>query len=105
MKIRESKLARLVGLGSLRQIRDGGNNHIVRRSNRAAAADLDLLGEAMGAGSGWASPEYGAYYTSSVPGYAAIKLRADAVSRPVVRLYREGPEGSRLPVASAHPVH
>ena len=105
MKIGESKLARLLGLGSLLQIRDAGNSRIVRRGNRAAAADLDPLGETVGMGNSWANQEYGAYYATSVPVYAAIKLRADAVSRPVARLYSGGPEGSRLPVASTHPVH
>ena len=45
----------------------------------------DLLG-----GDGRARPEYGRYYASSVSVYAAIKLRADAVSRPSLRIYRQG---------------
>ena len=83
--------------------RGGG---IIRRSNRAAAADLDPLGPAFGAGGGWANPEYGAYYATSVPVYAAVKLRADAVSRPPVTVYRRSPDGTgtKLPVAASHPV-
>ena len=81
-----------------------GRGGVVRRSNRAAAADLDPLGPAFGAGGGWANPEYGAYYATSVPVYAAVKLRADAVSRPPVTVYRRSPEGTKLPVAPSHPV-
>ena len=57
-------------------------------------------------GGGRARPEYGRYYASSVPVYAAIKLRADAVSRPSLRIYRRGsgPGGSSAAVDSDHPV-
>ncbi len=37
---------------------------------------------------GWAQSDYATYFTTSVPVYAAIKLRADAVSRPPLRVYR-----------------
>ena len=76
---------------------------MVQRHNRAATANLDPAGEIFGAGGGWARTEYGAYYASSVPVYAAIKLRADAVSRPPLRIYRVSPDGTRLPVAPSHP--
>ena len=80
-----------------------GNGQPVRRSSRAAAVDLAPLGDTLGAGGGWANPEYGAYYATSVSVYAAVKLRADAVSRPPVMLYRRSPEGTRMTVAPAHP--
>ena len=80
-----------------------GNGKPVRRSSRAAAVDLAPLGDTLGAGGGWANPEYGAYYATSVSVYAAVKLRADAVSRPPVMLYRRSPEGTRMTVAPAHP--
>lgn len=82
--------------------RAGGGNP-VRRGNRAAAADLAPLGDAFGAGGGWANPEYGAYYAASVSVYAAIRLRADAVSRPPVTLYRRSPSGTKTEVSPAHP--
>ena len=88
-------------LPRLRQHRD--RDGLVQRHNRATAANLDPAGEIFGAGGGWARTEYGGYYASSVPVYAAIKLRADAVSRPPVRIYRLGPDGTRLPVAQSHP--
>ena len=89
---------KLPALGRPRE-RDG----LVQRQSRANAANLDPSGEIFGAGGGWAKTEYGAYYASSVSVYAAIKLRADALSRPPVRIYRLGPEGTKLPVAPSHP--
>ena len=74
-----------------------------QRSNRAAAADLDPFLEVSGAGTGWARPEYGNYYASSAPVYAAIKLRAEALSRPPVLVLRQSPEGTRRPVGPSHP--
>ncbi len=57
-------------------------------------------------GSGRARAEYGRYYAASVPVYAAIKLRADAVSRPSLRILRmgDGGDGARTPVQADHPV-
>ena len=91
-----------------------GSGGIVRRGNRATAAGLSPVGELFGAGGGWSNTEFGQYYTGSVSVYAAIKLRADAVSRPPVQVYRQaadtrgtggarGTGGTRLPVASDHP--
>ena len=74
-----------------------------QRSNRAAAADLDRFLETSGAGTGWARTEYGNYYATSVSVYAAVKLRADALSRPTVTVYRQTPEGTRQPVGPSHP--
>ena len=62
--------------------------HPRRGAEEMAAARwglADLLG-----GDGRARTEYGRYYASSVSVYAAIKLRADAVSRPSLRIYRQG---------------
>ena len=40
------------------------------------------------AGEGEADDQYASYFFMSVPVYAAVKLRADAVSRPELRVYR-----------------
>ena len=101
MKIKNGKLSQLAGLGSLWPARNKRGAEVVQRSSRAAAADLAPLGETLGAGGGWANPDYGAYYAASVSVYAAIKLRADAVSRPPAHLYHRNPEGRR-PVAPEH---
>lgn len=122
MKIATGKLAGFIGLdkkGPSGKGPDSDGGGIVRRHNRAAAADIGPLADALGlgagpgagigtgvgigAGGGWANPEFGSYYATSVPVYAAIKLRADAVSRPPVRLYRIGPDGERLPAPDSHP--
>ena len=132
MKVRESKLANLLGLSAsptTRRSREGGNlapaqelhntarpelvegprlsahlEPVERRNNRATRADLDPSLEIFGAPTGWTNPDYGAYYATSVSVYAAIKLRADAVSRPPVRVYRVGDNGAKLPAPPDHPV-
>lgn len=101
-------LARVRGLGGslfpARAADERRNDGGARRPNRTPAAYVEPGGEIFGVQGGWANPDYGNYYTSSVPVYAAIKLRADAVSRPPVRVLRPGSEGARSPVASNHPV-
>ena len=103
------KLAELVGWRGkepgrfLRNTRDQPADGTVQRRNRGGGS-LDPSAEIFGIQGGWAQPEYGAYYASSVPVYAAIKLRADAISRPPVRVHRPGPDGVPLPVAPDHPV-
>ena len=74
-----------------------------QRSNRAAASDIHPFQEIMGSGTSWARPEYGSYYASSVSVYSAIKLRADAVSRPTARLFRRDFSGGKVPVEETHP--
>ena len=101
-----AQLARPGGrLGSSRGEAANGNapGNLVQRRNRAGNADLDTMTETFGMGTGWANPEYGNYYASSVSVYAAIKLRADAISRPAVRLYRTTSDGARLAVGPEHP--
>ena len=74
-----------------------------QRSNRAAASDIHPFQEFMGSGTGWARPEYGSYYASSVSVYSVIKLRADAISRPPARLLRRDFSGRKIPVEETHP--
>ena len=75
-----------------------------RRSNRAAAANFDLSRELFGVGGGWANPDYGSYYATSVSVYAAIKMRSEALSRPPVQVYRQTSLEVRQPVEPSHPV-
>ncbi len=75
----------------------------VQRANRAAAADVDLFPGFTGADGGWARTEYGEYYATSVPVYSAIRLRAEALSRAPVIVYRTTPSGGRVPVERDHP--
>ena len=74
-----------------------------QRGSRAATANLDLARELFGAGGGWANPDYGSYYATSVSVYAAIKLRAEALSRPPVQVYRQTGSEVRQPVEFSHP--
>lgn len=77
----------------------------VVRASRAASADLGgfPLWTNTGADGGWARTEYGDYYAASVPVYAAIRLRAEALSRAPLTLYRRGPGDTRTPVGDEHP--
>ncbi len=105
----------MVKLGKmLRSVRVGRRNvaetAVVQRANRAALADRlpadeRLAGLATDAGGGWARPEYGRYMATSPSVYAAIKLRADALTRPPLRVYRTGETGARrAAVEPSHPV-
>ena len=99
---------------------------VVQRANRAAAASLGRSGDTLrmsdgagigAGGEGWARPEYGRYMATSPSVYAAVRLRAEAVTRPPLRVYRveahspspqpspvkgEGAE-RRVPVEASHP--
>ncbi len=88
-----------------------GASPAVQRANRASAASFDRLsagGDAAVAtgGEGWARPEYGRYMATSPSVYSAVRLRAEAVTRPPLRVYRraEDATGRRMPVEPSHPV-
>ena len=77
-----------------------------RHKAGAARADVDGFSFLAGGGGGWNRTEYGDYYATSTPVYSAIRIRADALGRPPVVVYRRsGPEpgGQRLPVGPDHP--
>ena len=78
--------------------------YIRQRSNRAAAADIDWMDGVIGRNGGWARTEYGEYYAKAVSVYAAVKLRAEALSRPPLVVHRQTTEGLGLPVGPNHPL-
>ena len=75
-----------------------------QRSNCAAAADMDWLNGLSGTGAGWARTEYAEYYATSVSVYAAVRLRAEALSRPTLLAHRRDTEGNLHPVGPGHPL-
>ncbi len=75
----------------------------VERAARAMAADLDGFRSLDGQSGGWSRTEYGEYYATSTPVYAAIKVRAEALSRAPGLVYRQGPSGERVAVGPNHP--
>ena len=77
---------------------------VTAKAGGPAAADADGFSVLSGVGGGWNRTEYGEYYAASTPVYAAIRIRADALSRPPVMVYRRAPDGQRLPVGPEHPV-
>ena len=71
-----------------------------------AVADVDGLSLFTGVDGGWNRTEYGEYYATSTPVYSAIRIRADALTRPPVVVYRRTQTESgvqRLPVGPDHP--
>ena len=76
---------------------------------RAGANDAlsDALAAALSSGSSdWSPTHYAGYFAASAPVYAALRLRADAVARPRLLVYREsavGGERSRAWVGPQHP--
>ena len=69
---------------------------LVEKSNRATAVDVDRFKETSGVGQDWAKTVYGDYYATSVPIYAAIKIRSDALARPPVAVFRQEPSSPTL---------
>jgi HK97 family phage portal protein len=59
---------------------------------------------ALGLGSDWAPASYGDYYTRSVPVYAAIRIRAEALVRVPWQASRLRPDGSRDLLPITHPL-
>ena len=76
------------------------------KAGGAAIADVHGFSVLAGEGGGWSRTEYGEYYATSTPVYSAIRVRADALSRPPVVVYRRASSesgGQRLPVGPEHP--
>ena len=65
---------------------------------------MDWFKGLSSAGAGWARTEYGEYYASSVSAYAAVRLRAEALSRPPLVAHRRDADGNLQPVGAGHPL-
>ena len=71
---------------------------------------MDRLKETTGVGQDWARTVYGDYYATSVPIYAAIKVRSDALARAPVSVLRPSSSSTgrvlrqKEPVDEAHPI-
>ena len=103
----------MVGIGKILRAVSGrddgqdGRGVVVQRANRAAAANRLPVEESAAAASGaegWARPEYGRYMATSPSVYAAVRLRAEAVTRPPLRVYRTESSGRRALVEPSHSV-
>ena len=76
------------------------------KAGGVAAAEADGFPLLSGSGGGWSRSEYGEYYATSTPVYSAIRIRAEALTRPPVVVYRRTGRdsgGQRLPVGPEHP--
>ena len=76
---------------------------VQQRANRASTVDVDWFQGIAGPGAGWARTEYGEYYATSVSVYSAVKLRAEALSRPNLVVHHRTTEGTLRPVNHDHP--
>ncbi len=75
----------------------------VERANRADYADHEGPFPVTSSAGGWSRTEYGEYYATSVPVYAAIKMRADALARTPAAVYRRNSAGQRALVGAGPP--
>ncbi len=77
-----------------------------RRRSPTSGTSLSVLERSAPADDDWSPTDYATYFVTSVPVYAAVRLRADAVSRPSLRVYsqsvRDG-EPRRQWVGPDHP--
>ncbi len=77
------------------------------RASPASRMDSAMRGMRLESGDslrwtdGWTPADYASYFATSVPVYAAIRLRADAVSRARLRVYSRA--DGRAPVPPNHP--
>ena len=74
------------------------------RANDPLGAALRGLPLDRGVGPEWQAPVYGEYYARSPEVYAAVKLRAEAVTRPPLVVQRRDTAGTLRPVGPGHPV-
>ena len=74
-----------------------------RKGNAPLEASLRGLRGDRGVDPGWQQTAYGEYYARSADVFAAVKLRAESVSRPPLRLWERDPQGTLRPVAAGHP--
>ena len=72
-------------------------------SRQAPVALVEPIAETQGVGSEWARLAYAEYYAKSVPVYAAIQLRSEAVSRPPLLVHKHLQDGGSEPVGPEHP--
>lgn len=87
-------------LGTLRELVVGESG---ARTRAAGAPALRSVPVDTGVGPEWQSPVYGEYYARSVDVYAAVRLRAEAVSRPPLHVRRTDAAGVSRWVGPEHP--
>ena len=76
----------------------------VRRGNVPRSAALRTLMPDRGVGPEWQAAAYGEYYARSADVYSAVKLRAEAVSRPSLQVRQTDANGAWRWVGPEHPV-
>ncbi len=75
-----------------------------RKANAPLGAALQTFRGDFGVGPEWQQSVYGEYYASSADVYAAVKLRAESVSRPPLVVNQRDSLGALRPVGPDHPV-
>lgn len=72
-------------------------------SARAVQADVMPHERALGTGADWSPPEYADYYAKSIPVYAAIRIRAEALASVPWQVQRRTGSAESRPVEPNHP--
>ena len=76
-----------------------------KRANPVVGADLMPSERTYGVGGDWAPLTYGEYYPRSVPIYAAIKIRQDAIARVPLRVMRTSNRKGKVVKEPVEPMH
>ena len=79
-------------------------NWLTASSSRAAAADVYPHERTWGISQLWTPTSYADYYQNSVPIFAAIKTRSEAINRAVLLAERLAPQGRWEPTELTHPL-
>lgn len=77
---------------------------LLAASARAVQADVLPHERTQGTGADWAPEEFGEYITKSIPVYAAIRIRAEAMSSVPWKAQRRTGRTEAQPVDSTHPL-
>jgi HK97 family phage portal protein len=64
----------------------GGRFRVGEKASRSTRVTVDRFDAVDGIGDEWASEKYGSYYATSAAVYATVKIRADSVGRPELRV-------------------
>ena len=78
---------------------------LTQRAHPAGGSVANTSRGALGVGQDWTPAKYGEYYATSVPVYAAIKIRADAAARVPLLVYFETEKDGEMVREQVPPEH
>ena len=78
--------------------------HVCKQIPKLGPAFVDSRSNLWGRGTDWMPEKYGEFYAKSPLVFAAVKLRADAVITPPLRVYRRLADSQLQEVEADHPL-